>query len=1041
MGRKGKNTQNGIMDRPSFQEGENYPTQENGLPAARFQNETQTAVASQTNTNGKDFINGGKSTGAESIVARSATAVKKKMSVKPVSDTELEAGKIVGGVPLGDTAATMSVAGAPAAGISNDQSRVPYSQGGVRANERYGKKISTDNFIINNVVCEQINPSFDEPKDLRESPDAVQGYNGRKQFKSARGKKLYGDHPGATLYERSIDFAGHSAAVHVTGQVIADIDQRSGYPVRPDDANFADLHKGNFLLNGLNITVADGHITGITVDETEIVVPAAAEATEQANMNWQVDANNVAKAIVKMQTELGRETTDKWSPLGYVIDQPYEFGMLFHDGEAITGALTGASYKTAAHSLSFLQNKMAKEGVRGISSIAEWMGEDIQLAANQQVYENAQANDLFSQANCRRGLATGIIAMFDSTGKYANKADFINQPRSLKFHLQTVDNNINPFHAKKEFYKALDKAFLFSTDDGSYNPVLPIHVTDEVKYITPYSLNAWLRGWQNPHVTPTVDVPNHGSFYRETGITVGCNYEYADLRNHYSWEYVDPFIAGLCRWLLRHEANIVKAFGNGVIRMPIHGTNTTANLFSFMVCSAAQDIAWMRNVIFRDYLFAGEQGVYVWEDLASLSEINPVYASQYTYSDYGSALKLGSLSDVAKIRLYWPEIIMPREAYYGDATGSGLENTATVSYYLPFYFNENAINPANASGIDADNGAVMSFPIIRNGVNHEFVDVLYSMSERDVRLCLDRMVTTPVLTTLGEGVLTGVLAGNQPHYSALRYDANSDGRVIATMLPGANQMHGYREGAYLATPRELGFLFPLPRSYGKGYYVANASYAAITDPYITGSTANYITAYQASGNIQHGTVIDRSTSLSQQWIRCFADPLCMAGNNEFVVRTGIIPALSCVYDTTFKEQGADVTTTYDLVNANLFAVPAVYELRSGTLERVNGISNANPTFVGNNTVFSMARMIWTLLQRMYSPINPFEAAWADIGGQNPQTQAIVGTGVDTDPLEFAIYFGCAGTLGSDFNQDILDRLNKKDELGGGPTRTHPELGS
>lgn len=1030
MGKRNK-SQNDMMDRQSFQQNETYPRSETGLPADRFQNDVQVAVADETVTKGHDFIDdtGKSKSGSESIVARTATAVKKKMAIKPTSDTELEEGKIVGGVPLGDSAAVMSVAGALPIGISTDQSRVPYARGGGRSTERYGKKISTDNFIINNVVSEQIKPTFDEPKDLREAPEALQGYNGRKQFTTARGKKVYGDHPASTLYERSIDFVDHSAVVSSSGQILGSINQYSGYPILSDEDQYnVQVTKSNFLLNAFNLTLTDGHISAMSFDETQIVVPDGGEAQDQANMNWQVDANNVAKAMVKLQTELGRETTDKWSPLGYVIDQPYQFGMLFHDGEEILGSLTGAAYHTAAHSLAFLQNRMAKEGVRGVASIAEWLGEDLAKAANPTMYDKATTETIFNSAAYNQGSAAAIIAMFDSPAKYTTKADFINQPRSFKFHLQTVDNNINPFHAKKTFYAALDKAFLFSTEDGSYSPVLPVHVTNEVKVMVPYSLNAWLQGWSNPYLSTPIFTQGHGGLYATTGITRSAHYSYNDLRNTYDWEYVDPFVAGLCKWLLRHEAALVKAYGrNATIRMPIHFTNTTGNMFSFLVCSASQDMAWMRNVIFRDYLFAGDQGVYVWDDLASLTELNPLYSSQYRYKDYGSALELGSMSKATKIRLYWPEIISLRESYYGDTTSTGLDNTAVAGYYLPFYFNENAIDPTAISGIDVDSGAIMSYPIIRAGVNHEFTDLMYSLSEREVRLCLDRMVTIPVDVIYAAGVATGYHHANQFHFSSLRYDDNSDGRVVMTAIPG-NDFQALRELTYLATPRELGFLFPLPVSCSKPYRNDDNSFTSHTiDCYITGATPESIISYHALGNLAAGTVIDRSASLSQTWIRCFADCLRQEDNDAFVAETGIAPSISCFLDAQLEERGTNVHAEYILVNSNLYQANAVYNLRSADLERVTDINNQNPTHVGNNTVFSLARFIWPMIQRLYSPINPFDGAWLSItdGGATVPLH----DGVCMDPLEVATYFGFAGCLESDFNQDVLDRLTKKDQLG------------
>ena len=1042
-----KNKPNELLGREEFQAKEPYPAQENDLPKDRFQNEVQTATANQTVTKGSAFMpkdNGSIKPDASSIVARTATAVKKKMAIKPTSDVGLGDGKLVGGVPLGDSGVGASVAGPISQSIPGDTSRVPYTKGGYRPSERYGKKISTDNFVINNVVSEQIEPSFDEPKDLREAPNAVQGYNGRKQFKTARGKKLYGNHVASTLFERSVDLEEHSAVVHTTGQVLNNIESKAGYPTIDASANnigpyFVNQAKGNYLINALKLTITDGMLSNIEFDEDKIISPIDGESVNYANMNWQVDANNVAKAMVKLQTELGRETTDKWSPLGYVVKQPYQFGMLFHDGEAILGSLTGAAYKSAAHSLAFLQNKMSKEGVRGISSINEWLSEGYQHATD---HSNYTANDngaIFNNAAYNAGSAAAIIAMFDSTAKYTSKADFINQPRSFKMHLQTVDNNINPFHAKKEFYSALDKSMMFSTIDGEYNPTLPVHVTNTIKVMTPYSLNSWLHGWKNPRSGDAPAASNFISFYNETGLVSGCAYSYNDIRNNYDWMYTDPFVAGLCRWLLRHEQALVKTYGdNAVVNIPVNFGITSASMFAFMVCSASQDMAWMRNIIFRDYLFAGDQGVYVWDDLESLSNINPVYASQYKYTSYGEALTLGKLSDVSKIRLLWPEVIMPKEARRYKNDGGKDTRSTNVAYVLPFYFNEEGVDPINSSGVCDTRGAVMSYPVIRNGVNHEFVDVMYSMSERDVRLCLDKMVTLPVTTTYSNHVVTGQLNADKYDKYSLRYDTNSDGRVIIAMKfdlynDENKKAYALHDWTYLATARELGFLFPLPANIDKPITVSptlSSIAPQLTnlgrDSYITGATSDFMTCYRASEGTRNN-VIDRSASLTQIWHRCFANPVAHDVNKYFVNTTGLVPTLSAIFDAQYAQGNKhNEVTSFALVNEDLYSIPAIYSLRLGDLVQ-DVFDTGNSSSLSTNRVFSLAKCLWTIIQRCYSPINKYDTAFFNIndGGAVP----VENDGIATDPLELAEYFGFSGCLGSDYNQDILDRLDKKDQLG------------
>lgn len=1033
--KKGKD----LMDRQSSEKSEGYSAVNTGMPAERFSDKAQVTALDDVSGSKASTVTGEVVPSADAIVASKAAAVKKKMAIKPSASIDVEQGKQVGGVSLGETAMVMSAAGDVAipnqfgSAIPGDQSRIPFSRGGERGATRQAKKISPDNFVLNNMACEQIRPDVKESLDLREAPDALSGYNGRKQFDTARGKKNAGDAPSSLLFERSVDTKSHNFVVHTTGQVCDNIEETyNGYPdttVAVDNNTITtthDLHKGNFVLKGFTFDIENGHIANPHFDTEEYIVPVRADerAAQYANMNWQVDTNVNTKTMVKLQTELGRETTDKWSPLGYVIHDPYRFLQLFHDGEANTGAIMGAAYKAAAHSLAFMLNMCGKDGIKGVEYIKGCLNNDLYQFATSQL---AEQGEIFNQESYRQGSAAAMIDLFDSTSKYTTKADFFNQPRSWKMHLQKVDNYINPLHCKKTFFSTLNQAMMFSTEDGTYNPVLPIHYTDSVKLMMPYDLNVFLKGWVNPHVT-TLDGTTF-PFHQDTGITTTCRYSYNDLRRiTYDWAYADPLVAGLMRWMLIHEASIARTFGNGHVSIPCNFGMGGLNLFTLFLCSAAADILWMRNLIFRDYLFAGDQGVYIFEDLVGLNEANFTAASQYSYRSYNEPLGLGKLSDCQQIRLQWPELIQTTSAEHVRA-GVAV-NIHKAAFILPFYFSEEQIDATTPSGLDVLRGGCFSYPSIRQGLNHEFVDIIQSMDERSLRLVYDRMVTVPVATSWDDetNVCTGELCGDRFHYSALRYDAVSDGRVVVTPIDTGKADYeacSLREATMLATPRELGFLFPMPTYLAKPFVTGGT----IKEPVRTNVTRNAyclggapvcLRSYAARGQVSTGTSINRTSALTQDYVQVFAHP--SASQSNIAMRTtAILPSFAAFFNAATDGNGQ---ITLSLDNA-VASVPCLYNLQSANLE-----TNADGTgdrFLNRNTMFSIARVLWALLQRVPTVINPFDSAYEEqnLDGSTLPTDAIT----VFDPCEFAELFGLCGFLASDYNQDILDRLNKKDELG------------
>lgn len=1030
----------GMDDRSVRQNAEGYDMVAANLPSDRVQAVKQ--VPSEKELAVSDTVVKGESL---SPIASAAKKLSSSIKVKPSAGITLLDGKQVGGVPLSGDAVVASVAGAESFSTTEDRSRAPYSAGGYRPDTRFGKTIADKTFKINQATCEQIDPGFEESKAIYENPSEGQGYNGRKKFNVARGKKNTGKDPHDLLFFRSADFIDHSERLYTTGQVLDSITPQAGYPTRTFvgegangyEANQIDsngyaiaanvMEKGNYSLDTFNIVLKNGHIDKVSFGETRFVSATTRVERDVANLNWQVDANNVTAAMLRMQTELGRETTDKWSPLGYVIEEGYQYNMLYHDMEAMTGAIAATAYRSAVSSMAIQLNDIGKDGADPILPAARMVLGGIGDVPNSSLLAGVSMADLFSTGVCQKGAVTAIIKMFDSTNKYKSKADLLTAQRGLKYHLSSADNNLNPLHVKPEFIKALNSAHTFSTYDGSYNPALPVYRTQTIRLTNPMSLNFFLEGWVNPNTTPVDNVHDP-----VTGTKVHLAYAYSDLRNAYTTPVKHPLIEGLLKWLLEHEGGLVTAFGaNATITMPATFNFINPSLFSFMICAAMQDIAFQRNVFFRDILFAGEQSSYVWDDLKGFKEVDPLWSSQLRIKSYDSGLELGALTPAVKIRTAWPE----HWAVHGEQAGEGCD------FIAPWYHNEHQYL-ATGDGVfvsildDSAHSQVMTLPSIRDGVRHEYVDLLYSMSERDLRLVLDRMVTLPVITQkseyremasagpnaqvyipLGGTYTPNAAKTSQMHINAVRYDNNSDGRVQVTYdenLPVA---------ALCCVARELGFIEPeygacrpvisaFKPSENNVITFADVDYTIVStagyNVAFDGSTAWALRSFQATGA---GTPITAQaisqTAALKQWYETFYAarfPALVSFNEAFGEKIGFTPTVSALFTA-----GSLNTVRTDIAN-----IDGVYALRSTR----TGVGNVSSTFI------SLVKALYGVMQRVFFATNPFENCLASRSATGD-----VQAGVYVDPMEMAYLFGVAGSLASDYNQDVLSRLDELDQLG------------
>lgn len=1054
-----------------------------GMPKSRLQGEVQTSVGEDNALSANDALD---------VVAKTEKKVRDRIKVRPDSANSLKndspqiAGFSSGSQPLG--ASAVGFGSVPV----QDASRVPYNRGGNRPNDGFSRKLSNDDVIIDNAVCEQIAPEFTDMTPLSAAEDQKMFYSGRAKFTQERGKKTGGYNPQSLVFDRSIDFEKVDVTVHTTGQVLATCEQRVSpiatdaqgktivkalYPTTCALANTAygeenitegykdadiQMRKSNYLLKDFSFTITaddrgNKRITGIAFGEDETIVTPSVLGQEQANLNWQVDRNNVSKAVINLQTKLGRETTNEWSGLGYATLETMEYNHLYHDIEATTGAIMGTAYRAANSSLAYQQGlKLRKDGARSqdpavdmfLNGIAET--EDSSIAISLLKEAGSFTDAIFNPGLYSQGSAAAMIQLFDSVGKYKSKANIFNSQKSLKQWVQTMDNNINVFYAKKDYLMALDTAHVFSTIDGNYNPMLPIIATRCVGLQNPLSLNAFAIGF-NRDKWGAVNDPE----YTSAGTKKHWAIKWKDVRNVYFYGATHPIVDGLADWMILHEQAIVRLFasnlsaGNSkVVTIPASFNMLAPTLFTFMLCAASQRIAYHRQLDLIPVLQASDQIGYIYEDLTSLKELNFKFSSNFTLTDYKTPSVPGKLKAASAIRHLFPETF---STFFASNPSVG---TSTVGIALPWYFSEeqcSAKYDAQYSGFLRESSpAMMSYPSTRHGVVHEYTDFIYSMSPRDVRLSLDRMteVPLPVEVQISDASIDAFdpysyVSGNSYRTAAniddssvslkaIRYDKQSDGRVAMILKNKASGPKAVltRAAVYCA-PRELGYLIsnlriqPLvdkiniltkadtDKGIRSGDVQITVGGMFRLHALLDGSCSNTLVSYSAFGPVnKDGVIVDQSAALSQQYSCFFADRTQLANNynTAFINKTNICPSSSYMFS------GKDGAITL----SDETQVSAIYEL--------GGLQPASGTFAKKFTTF--VPIVWTWLNRTYRPIDVYQNFKGDASDPNPDinNQQPPTNFAPYDVMENAFYFNLCGFLAADYNQDVLDRSERVTQL-------------
>lgn len=970
--KKDKKNQN-FSTREEQENREGFETTTVEVPESRFQTKQQNVPADSANGTVPEAV------GFEKKKTKGTGHVLKQEVAAHVVD------RGVGGDIPGAGASTMSLSyGGNEGTILASAAYTPIA-GQARSESRMGKKLDAVTKKINFVPAETFDEEFDESKPLAASPDAVQGYNGSPRNTNARSQKNNGFVPGELMFTRSLDEIKRDQAYFTTGQVIkssgvvyADTPtvmptkNAIGTYVYGDTDNYV-LNRGNYLHRNMRIKFdATGRLTQMKFDVLDAsVVSDDSTVVNGASPNNLIDMNYAEMDRQIMDHKAGDEKAEIWTPLARAVKQPTQTVSYLRDIENITGSEVFMAYKKTAACHSYQLNRAAKDGLKLLTPMAEACCGLGALEDDSKRFSNYTLNDIFSEAEYLKGSASLFLAAYDSTTKYKNKGDLLTQPRSFKLALQTADNNMNPLRVKSDFVEVVNGREVFSTIDRDYDPLQPICISDKAGLIHCYNFNE-LYSFDSLNEDGTPKFANEP-----------FRYMYSDLRNNYVVTASIPLLAGMHAYLNNIGPAIVSIKGaslaNKEIVIPMVHSTCFFSLWSLFVLSATPYICRERVSSLKDVLYY-EKSVheYPFHQLGAIKDANPMNALNYGNDDYQMPLVVKRMSPSVALSWVLPELFWPMdELTAGDS----------YAYVLPWYFNQEDFDTNSGTKLTRKSGRYnMSMPSVRAGVKWGYLDDIYGMDERQVRLALDRMVTIPGEATEGD-----------KYAGVYKYSQNADGIPYA-VFSGSN----LTPKTYISTPRELGWFMVLPAGVISVVVTGNSKangYIANDGP-LFGQTS-YLAKYW------HGRTTDKPANILK------ATSVNVDRSVAYVQDWDAIPATN-KYDDTEADWGFAMSLA-DILDGN----GAVIEGKSSFKPFTNGAVDGNaetPVTDGNGMTFSvmsLQKAYWTRIQKLCMAISPWDARLSRKGGEDA---------IKLDIFDFLYFFGLSGFKASAYDEDVYNRL-------------------
>lgn len=933
---------------------------------------------------------------------------------------------------------TMAYSG-DAGSILGNAANTPVVSSPSRSDQRFEKKLDATMKKINYLASEQVLTEYKQPKTLSESADGVQGYYGTPKNTSIRSQKAEGGTPADPLVERSADIITEDMLFYINGQYVRADDgdpssalynveptkstvinaqgQRTEVDLTGDDA----IVYGNYLPRCLTVVInreanQAPYISMIdyTVEDCSIT-NASKEVLDTSSTAWITDMNQDEQCRMAIDAAAGDETKPGWNPLGRAVLEPTQTVGFLRRVENDLGANVFTAYKFASKAHAYQLNKTAKDGQRIHTPVLEMLLGNVVGQMSSKDFTDGNYYNGFNTAFCHEAYAIGAaslaIALNEGTNAYQTKADVLTRSKSLRSYFNIANNNMDQFRVNPEFVAALNSEDVFSTIDRGYDPLLPVCLTDKVGLITTLD---WSRFGDM-----TADSTTHKLAYDHEVFT----YSYADRNSNYETAVEHPLLAGIAKYLTANATNLYwlltndrthTATGAQTLTIPINHSTTNFSLWDFIVMAAVPYMQKSRINSLRDIIDYENDHGYPF-NLKPIKELNPLNAVNYSISSIDEPLVSRQMIPATAIRWEMPEFFWGIGSINTDHTKDQKTPNYVPQVVLPWYFNEMQFNlddhsdaaaqygtSGYSSGYDMDpHCGVMSMPIVRNGVRLGYLDDVYGMTEREVRLCLDRMTVPP------QGV------SSDTTFAVYKYGQANEGIPI---VGGTFDI-----SAYLRTPRELGMFMSAPH----GLLRVDDTSSTVTNGFagfsgtnetILGNTSYRLYCWKGvieipSAILDSASVkVNRSQAFLQYW-DC-TPAACMSGiGTSTPIITGKRHRLDVGFLVSmrqlFTNVAADNLTTAE--NQGKF-IPATTG-QSATLHGAQTVST-NTEY----TVYAFHKGLWGRMQRLPMVISPWDTC-------DYVVSASSGNGANYDPYDYAYMFGFCGMMASDYNEDIFNRAD------------------
>lgn len=399
------------------------------------------------------------------------------------------------------------------------------------------------------------------------------------------------------------------------------------------------------------------------------------------------------------------------------------------------------------------------------------------------------------------------------------------------------------------------------------------------------------------------------------------SYSYSDLRNNYIVDVKHPLIEGIIEYINNSVGMKFRQLLGSAHELFIPMTFSTQymTLAQILICAAMPWITRVRLNSMKDVIYYEDNiHEYPFSKLDSIKNVPFHNYNNFVFDGYDEPLQTKVMDPATAIQWIMPEFFW---------------KVGSSKYVLPWYFNENEFTIVSEGKILPDASA-MSFPSIRSGIRSGALDTFYGMTEKDVRLALDRMTKFIMLKETVSAI------------KVYKYGRNTDGQPYVEL----SDSDVFSMQDYLECPRELGLCMDAP--YGLFNFTNKTPYALsneVAPSFEIKIWVNPNTKVNPTILSSDGVNISRAANYVQKWLK-----LSSSTANSDTVLAGLVFGMNDEGAATFKPFAAMVS------GAQYESGPDIISLQRSLWTRIQLLPFVISPFDGHATSGSGVRDIYDI---------------------------------------------------------------------------------